>query len=226
MSQKGSKITIFQAEVERTTSLLCKEIYAGNKLPHEHLIEAKLAEAYKVSRMVIRQTLARLESFGMVQIEPYKGATVAPITIERIRSEYEIVGMMEGYATKLATKNMTAVDIQKLEEIQAEHRLVTDDDVHKWHERNKQFHGAINRRCGNKKLMKLIAQHIKFTNYWFLSFRGFYQNLDTHEEILQAIKGGDGESARKLMENHIVSACDIVIENIQTNIPIGAFRVG
>jgi len=146
---------VFQAEVEKMTNLLSKEIYSGNRLPHEHLIEAKLAEKYDVSRMVIRQVLARLESFGLVVIEPYKGATVAPITIERIRSEYEIVGMMEGYATKLATANMNDRDIEKLEKIQAEHRLVTDDDTVKWQARNKNFHRSINLKCGNRKLMEL-----------------------------------------------------------------------
>jgi DNA-binding GntR family transcriptional regulator len=225
MSSKGNKTTIFQAEVEKMTAILSKEIYSGNRLPHEHLIEVKLSENYKVSRMVIRQVLTRLESFGLVVIEPYKGANVAPITIERIRSEYEIVGMLEGFATKLATINMSNKDIEKLEKIYSEHKQAKDDDKNKWQLRNRVFHRTINQKCGNRKLMDLIAQHIKFTNYWFLSFQGFPENIEPHKKVLQAIKKRDAETARRAMESHLLDTCDTAIKNIQTNIPIiGAFR--
>lgn len=208
------------------TRILSKEIYSGIRLPHEHLTEVKLAEKYKISRMVIRQVLPRLESYGLVSIEPYRGAEVVPITIDRIRSEYEIVAMLEGFSTKLATMNMTTKDIARLEKIQAKHEQMTDDDENKWQPRNKEFHRFINKKCGNPKLMDLIAQHIKFTNYWFLSLRGFYKNLEKHDDILRAIKNRDGEAARRHMENHIVDGCHLVIENIRTNIPIGSFLSG
>lgn len=227
MATKNSRQTNFQAEVEKITKLISKEIYSGHRLPHEHLVENKLAESYSVSRMIIRQVLVRLESIGLVAIEPYKGATVAPITIKRIRSEYEIVGMMEGYATKLATEHITKSDITKLEKSLADQKKLTENDTQKWLQLNRNFHQVINRRCGNEKLTALLRQHVQFTNYWFLASSNdiIFQNVEYHERILAALKKKDAEAARKNMEEHIISVCDRLIEHIQKNIPIGAFRL-
>ncbi len=226
MTAKISKKTAFQVEVERVAGLLSKEIYSGHRLSHERLVETELAKQYSVSRMIIRQTLARLESIGLVSIEPYKGATVASITISRIKSEYEIVGMMEGYATKLATEHITKDEITKLEKNIEEQRNILDDPL-KWRSLNQEFHKVINRRCNNQKLIELIRQHIQFTNYWFLAFSmdQIFQNIEAHERILHALKKKDAESARSNMEEHIITVCDDLIEHIQQNIPIGAFQL-
>ncbi len=226
MAKKNSKKTTFQAEVEKVAKLLSKEIYSGHRLPHEHLIENKLAENFSVSRMIIRQTLAKLEAIGLVTIEPYKGATVAPITIGRIRSEYEIVGMIEGYATKLATEHITKAEIVKLERNLEEQKRITADESKKWLLLNREFHQIINRKCGNQKLLDLLKQHIQFTNYWFLAFSIdlIFQNVEAHERILQALKQKEAESARVIMEEHIILVCSSLIDHIQKNLPIGAFR--
>ncbi|MCP4749757.1 MAG: GntR family transcriptional regulator [Proteobacteria bacterium] len=226
MVSKSRKMTTFQAEVEKVAKILSKEIYAGHRLPHQHLIENKLAETYSVSRMIIRQVLSRLESIGLVEIEPYKGATVAAITIDRIRETYQIVAMLEGFAAKLAAAHITSEDIRSLEEILIRQKRLEEGKTEAWQLLNKEFHKIVNRRCGNDRLIQLIGQHVQFTNYWFLvlAVPGFDRNIEDHEKILGALKDGDGGNAREHMERHITTVCDYLIEHIGTNVPAGMLR--
>ncbi|MBW2283953.1 MAG: GntR family transcriptional regulator [Deltaproteobacteria bacterium] len=72
------------------TGALRQEIYSGLRLPRERLVEVSLAETFSVSRMVIRQVLNMLKAEGLVGIEPYKGASVASISIDRIFQNYQV----------------------------------------------------------------------------------------------------------------------------------------
>jgi DNA-binding GntR family transcriptional regulator len=114
MNKDTNKIPTFPLEVARVSKLLRKEIYAGHRQPNEHLTENSLAEAYSVSRMVIRQVLHQLAAEGLVVLEPYKGASVAIVTIDQIYETFRVVAMLEGYSAKLAVKNITEDDIKKL----------------------------------------------------------------------------------------------------------------
>ena len=114
MNKDTNKIPTFPAEVARVSKLLRKEIYAGRRQPNEHLKEIGLAETYSVSRMIVRQVLHQLATEGLVDIEPYKGATVAVVTIDQIYETFSVVAMLEGYTAKLAIENITDDDIKRL----------------------------------------------------------------------------------------------------------------
>ncbi len=226
MISKDGKKTTLQVEVDKVTKLIGDEIYTGHRFPHERLVEKNLMDNYSASRVAIRQALHRLESIGLVNIEPHKGAIVAPITTSRIREEYQIVAGLEGYSTKLAIENISKADIRKLVANLEEQLQVSESNNQKWQALNKKFHKTINRNCGNPKLIRLIGQHIQFTNYWFLAIAvpGFHQQIEYHQKILSAITEKDGELARKYMEEHIMAICDSMIDHIQQNIPLGAFK--
>ncbi len=226
MSESPGKMTLFQQEVERVHQILSNEIYSGQRLPHERLVENNLAEKYKVGRMVIRQVLSNLKTIGLVEIEPYKGATIAAVTIDRIRETYEIVAVLEGYSTKLTAERITDTQLQELSDVLVEQQQITNCKPTEWQSVNKKFHRIINRSCGNDKLIQLIRQHVQFTNFWFLvvAVSEFEQQFNEHQAIVKALKKRDPIEARKSMEHHIISICDFVVEHMQKNMPVGMFR--
>ncbi len=226
MGSRNSKKTIFQEEVDKVFKVLSNEIYSGKKLPRERLVENNLSKTFEVSRMVIRQVLNNLETVGLVEIEPYKGATVSEITIERIVGAYEIAAGLEGFSIKLATKNITKEDLEKLEKNIHDQTRVNKEDYQKWNNLNKDFHRIINLRSGNRKLRALIKEHVQFTNYWFFFFAisGLELNIEQHKMILKALIEKDSEKARRCMEEHILLASDSIIKQMEKNVPIGVFR--
>ena len=226
MPQKATRRTNVQIEVGRVIKLIQNEIYSGHRMPHEHLVEKDLSEIYGVSRVIIRQALSILASDGLVEIEPYKGATVAALTIDRIVDEYQALSMLEGFAVKLAIQHINGKDIKKLKEIIAKQKKVKDGDAKAWQTLNRQFHKTIIRKCGNEKVKQMIRQHAQFVSYWFLVYidPGFEKNIQAHEKILQALIERDGDMARTSMEDHITVVIKRTVEHIQKNVPIGMFR--
>ncbi len=226
MTKYSQKMTVFQTEVEKVVNLLSKEIYAGEKLPNERLVEIELVEKYKVGRMVIREVLKRLESYGMVGIEPYKGATISAVTINQIREDFLIVAMLEGFSGRLAVGKITPKDIKRMEVSLEEQRGIQEGDNKAWQRVNRKFHKIINQRNGHGKLTSLIAEHIKFTNYWFVAHAMPFhaERFREHEQILKAIKKGDPDEVQQVMQHHVLSVTDTIIADIQQNTPLGMRR--
>ncbi|MEW5912376.1 MAG: GntR family transcriptional regulator [Thermodesulfobacteriota bacterium] len=227
MAEQSSKISTFQTDLDLVTRSLRKEIYSGQRLPRERLVEKDLADTYKVNRMVVRQGLSKLESEGLVFIEPYKGASVAEISLEDVHEKYQIIAMLEGYAAGLATERLAPSDIESLEANLADQDAIQLEDVAKWQHLNIVFHKIINLHCGNRRLINLIRQHSQFRSYWFivLSVPGRISiNIKEHHELLQFIKDKKPVEARMLMEAHVLNAGEYMIEFLRKNVPIGLWR--
>jgi DNA-binding GntR family transcriptional regulator len=226
MRKAINKGPTFQAEVTRISKLLRKEIYSGQRLPQEHLTENKLAENYSTNRMIIRQVLNQLATDGLVAIEPYKGASVAAVSIDQIYNTFNVVAMLEGFSAKQAAKNITSQDINKLR-INLEHqKKIEQGDTKKWQALNYEFHRIINLKSGNPQIIHLIRHNSQFTNYWFLSMSpvDLKPAIKAHEKILQALKDGNGDKARKYMEEHITFRVKRLVDHIKGRIPVGMFR--
>lgn len=226
MTKDKNKTPTFPAEVARVSKLLRKEIYAGYRQPNEHLKEIRLAETYSVSRMIIRQVLHQLAAEGLVVIEPYKGASVAVVTIDQIYETFGVVAMLEGYSAKLAVKNITDDDIERLSSLLEEQNKIQEGETQYWHSLNYEFHRIVNQKSGNEQIIQLLRQTTQFTNYWFLSIprMNFKPAIKAHEKIVAALMEGNGNKARKYMEDHIMVRVNHLVNDIKKRIPVGMFR--
>jgi DNA-binding GntR family transcriptional regulator len=227
MPQEDTRKTAVQGEVDRLVRILREEIYSGLRLPRERLVENELAGLFSVSRMVVRQALGQLESEGLVTIEPYKGASVATISIDRIYEGYEILAMLEGFAAKLAVGRLRQKDLEGLETLVEKQRRLDAENVREWEQLNREFHKTINLRCGNQRLIRLIQEHVQFTSYWFifLSIPGrIHKNIEEHEAVITALAAGDSEGARRRMENHILDSGRYLTAHLEKTMPKGMLR--
>ena len=227
MVEQNPKSSYAQDDLERVTKSLRKEIFAGQRLPRERLVEKDLTGQYGVNRMIVRQVLNTLDNEGLVTIEPYKGASVAEISLTDVQEKYQISGMLEGYAAGLATSRLSDADLKSLEENLERQETILLEDVNKWQNLNVLFHRTININCGNERLIDLIRQNSNFRSYWFivLSVPGRIAiNIREHRELLQALRDKRPDQARALMESHIIDAGTYVIDFLKRNIPIGLWR--
>ncbi|MBU4563627.1 MAG: GntR family transcriptional regulator [Proteobacteria bacterium] len=227
MSEKSSKTYSFHSDIDFVIKNLRTEIYSGQRLPRERLVEKDLADTYKVNRMVVRQGLSKLESEGLVFIEPYKGASVAEISLEDVYEKYQIIAMLEGYAAGLATEKLGKEEVQNLENNLAEQDAVQLENVANWHRLNIEFHKIINLHCGNRQLVNMIRRHSQFRSYWFivLSVPGrISTNINEHHQLLQLVKDKKPNEVRMLMESHVLNAGEYMVEFLRKNVPIGLWR--
>ncbi len=226
MLDKATKTTDSQNEIGTVASRLRRDIFSGIRLPRERLVESNLAEMFSVSRMVIRQVLSNLEKEGLVVIEPYKGASVADISLDLIYENYQIIGMMQGYAAFLSATRLTPQDLRTLESLWKAQKKIGSSDVKEWQALNHEFHSVINLKCGNGKLIQLIRQHSQFTSFWFLVLSSPGRipiGTEEHAAVLEALKKRDAQQSRLLMEKHIIEAGKYLIDSTKENLPIGVW---
>jgi DNA-binding GntR family transcriptional regulator len=170
--------------------------------------------------MVIRQVLTHLQNENIVNVEPYRGATVARMSSETIMENYQILGVLEGYAAGLAASNISHKDIDRLKKILENQKNLTEDKedrVDNWQILNHEYHRIINIMSKNNRLVELIEKSAQFTTFWFLvlSRPGRLPHLIVeHEAIIAALEKRDIELSRKLMEDHIIKAGVYLVENI------------
>lgn len=212
MTEKTNENTIKDSK-EQAYKIIRDRIFSGFYLPRQRLVEFSLSKDLGVNRMIVRDILKRLALEGLVAMQPYKGCTVKDVSLDDVYQTYQVEAVLEGFAASLAAEQITEQELEELERQIEESKKVDPQDVERWGHYNKEIHGVINRASRNGRLLSLIRDNVKLTNYWFivLSTSGqIPQKNKEHDLILAALKRRDVEEVRSLVEKHIMdSAHDI-----------------
>ena len=95
-------VSMSQRTSEGVARILRTEIFSGRLKPGEPMPERLLAEQLGVSRTPVREALFTLQSEGLVELTPNRGATVRMITAQDIVRIYSLRGVLESYAAREA----------------------------------------------------------------------------------------------------------------------------
>lgn len=197
-------------------------IYTGYYWPREQLVEIRFAEEMNVSRTVIREVLKELSIKGLVNLVPNKGTFVTELSNEKMKETLEIEAILESSAAYLATPRFTTEQLQSINLILEKSNQLDLNDIKTWADYNWQFHKIIISSCGNKKLINMIRENVRFVRYWFVQLtipeEISQRNID-HEKIRQAINKKDAQLVRELMEKHLLFAADELRSRIKATNP-------
>src|SRR5690554_3323906 len=91
-------------------------IIDGTLLPGEKINDTELAEALGVSRTPVRESLQLLESQGFVKMYPGKATQVTEVDRNSINELLPPLAAMQALAAELAIPNLTASDLELLNE--------------------------------------------------------------------------------------------------------------
>ena len=193
---------------EEIAETLRDEIVAGIYKPRERLIEEELSDRFFVSRTPIREALKQLESAELVIIEPYKGAFIADRDPNEIRDIYELRCVLEGFTTELAVPHITADVINQMQRaIEDMNTYLASDDKSSFARENEHFHNLLLEQCPNKAAVKMVHSLLEKTAaFRRLSWRtasSMQNSMTGHQNILEAVKGGDAKAAAQLASRHI-----------------------
>jgi DNA-binding GntR family transcriptional regulator len=195
--------------VEYAIDAIRDAILQGHYAPGQRLIEAELTEQLGLSRGPLREALRRLAADGLIEIAPYRGASVSRMSRVELADMLGVREALEGLAARLAAERIDTHDNRRRAERlqQRLERLRSGDDFRAFIEENDQFHNAIVELSGNTALAKQVAQ------FQLPTLRAaFFRLIDTtlrehslaqHREILDAILDADGPRAERVMRNHV-----------------------
>ncbi len=192
------------------------QILTGQITPGTRMMEVELADSMGVSRTPVREAMRKLENDGLVIIEPRHGAYVSDISVKDMLDTLVVREDLEGLAAYLATQNTSDEQIEKLEMITKGYSdAIASGDTEGMIRYDEAFHKQVVEMSENKTLIQLFETiHELALRFRYLYYDDFtrYENMPVeHRKIIDAIKGGDGATARKVSDNHVKKLKEFVM---------------
>lgn len=197
-----SLTTLVQRELERL-------ILAGEAKPGERINEQHVAQRLQVSRGPVREALRGLERAGLVEARVNHGVYVREVSVEQALEIYEMRGLITGFAcARLATAS-TADQRAELAALVAQmERAAAAGDQALYYAINLAFHDGLMLFAGNARAKAMYDALVKESHLCrrrsLFSPRNMGESNAEHAAILDAIRRGDADAARRVGEDHIV----------------------
>lgn len=200
-------------------------IVTGQLTPGARITENDLAAKLKVSRTPVREALNRLERDGLVTGRPRQGYILKEFDLNMFREAFEVRELLDGYATELATANITPADKARLRDMVREcERLASlpgrsRDDMLQELQIGMDIHRAIAEISGNEMLSGLLngildkCQHYVWMELLWLDEWRIAR--DEHFEIVEAVCAGDAARAAELARKHIRGSRNNILRLLQ-----------
>ena len=168
------------------------------------LIEHDLAKEFGVSRPMLREILAELESQGLVEKLPKKGTMVRRVDSHSLLEIMEIREVLEGLAARLAAQNSEASDWLDFEQEFGEpcERIIQNLELENYLDLVTRFRDRMVEAAQSEELSKLINSlyaKIRIVQRRIVILPGrIQQAIEEHREVLKAIMEGNPEKAEKM----------------------------
>lgn len=205
--------------VQRITQVIRdRKLGAGERLPGEF----ELVDQLKVSRPVLREALARLQSMGLVDIQRGRGTfvgstdslascvqmlrTALTISPRELLSYAELRSAIEVQAARLAAERATAEQVLELESLLAE--LNSEEGPYaELLETDFRFHRKLIDIAGNELMSNLMEVIYEFVMAQMAQTTPSPQDNTfgrrLHQEIVRAVKTHDPDAAEQAMREHM-----------------------
>ncbi|MGD2272862.1 MAG: GntR family transcriptional regulator [Desulfobacterales bacterium] len=176
------------------------------------LVEQELAEEFKMSRPMLREILADLDSQGLVEKKANRGTMVRRIDSQSLLEIMEIREVLEGLAARLAAQKTDPQDWQDLEAAFGDPagKMVEDLEFEKYLELVAKLRERMVDSAGNTELSKLIYSlfaKITVVQRRIVILPGrIEQAINEHRQVLKALIAGDPDKAEKMKRLNLRNA--------------------
>jgi len=197
---------------KRVLEYLRNRIITGELVPGQKLNENEIASRLEISRHSIREAFRVLESEQLVFSIPNNGAFVTELSDDDLLEVYQTREMIECYAVDLLKrkKYINLLQLESAIEDASNLPIPSTDDPEQYLEFHKKFvnfHFKMIEACGNSRLLYFYKSiSLNLARYQFKSLRlpgSLETDQNEHEQILNALRIGDYEDAKKRLKSHI-----------------------
>jgi DNA-binding GntR family transcriptional regulator len=198
----------FAAAVNLAADKLRAAIIACRFAPGERLLEDTLTGELKAGPVIVREALRTLEEEGYVTLGADNDAAVSKPTRGEIENYYDIAGVLEGLAARLAVARAQPEEIERLREL---HQLLKDAgqkrDVDRYFAVNASFHRFIAQLARSRRLDRMVdglRREIQKTRVLALrATERLDYSMREHDQILDAFLKKNPELAESTMVRHM-----------------------
>jgi DNA-binding GntR family transcriptional regulator len=195
-------------------TLLRDEAYArlrdaildGTLEPGEQLRDAELSEWLGLSRTPIREALARLEEYGLVETAPNRYTRVAPLTGRDARDAFPVVAALHALAASLGVPRISDDELAAMRAANEQlASALSKGDVDRAVAADDRFHGVLVLASANREIALALARlmpkvrRLEQARFGSLSGR---RSVEQHERIIALCAAGKtAEAAQAVREN-------------------------
>ncbi|MGO2745439.1 GntR family transcriptional regulator [Microbacterium sp.] len=164
--------------------------------PGYRLVLGSIAGDLDMSVVPVREAIRQLEAEGLVQFEHNVGARVSMVDDTQYRHSMEALSILEGSATALATRHLTADDLKLARAINAKMIETLDHfNPSAFTQLNQEFHETLIAPCPNPRVRELVAvemaclNRLRDSTFSFVPGRA-HESVREHEQIVALIENG------------------------------------
>lgn len=197
----------------KIASILKKALFSGEYKSGDELSLTDIASRLGVSRTPVREAFQQLESEGLIELRMNKGAIVKPINEHYIRDHYDMRILLEAEAARRAAVNGMDNADEILRLLHRTERIMDELSNEEYEDVNQRVHSSIWKAADNERLYKMLSSLWNGPSIGMLTPPLEHYRISTQEHIsiVEAIKAGDADTARKEMERHIARSLENIL---------------
>lgn len=200
----------------RIATALSERIVSGTLAPGARLMQDHIADEFQASHVPVREAFRKLEAQGLAVNKPRCGVRVSEIDPAVVLEVTEMRAALEALALRLALPNLTDGDLDAARAAVLEGEA--SDQILVWEAANRRFHRALTAPCGMPRLMASIDDlHRSDARFLFATWKDLDwqpRSDSEHWAIFDAMKRRDGETACRLLEEHVREAGQALITRL------------
>lgn len=202
-------------------------IISGALPPGERVLERRLCDSLGVSRTPLREALKVLAAEGLVALLPNRGAMVTGLSLAELDEVVEVMAPLESLIGELAAARAGPED---LAEIERRHTAMVEargkGELGAYFKFNQAIHVRIIEATGNPSLLAAwMGFNIRIQRYRYMANldpQRWRRAIAEHEDILAALKAGDGATLGRLLRDHLLNT----VENCKQSLPLPVAAAG
>ena len=179
--------------------------------PGMKLTEQVICDQYGVSRTPVREALRTLETEGLVEIIPNRGAFVIGFSMDDMADLFELRKIYEAQAVRWAIMRISEEKMEELEEsFEFMEFYTARGDARRMKELNARFHRCIYEAAHSRMLADIL---LLYQSYLLRSVKAqpskrdqLGEIFDEHLSVIDAFRDKDPEKGAAAMEAHISAA--------------------
>ena len=189
-------------------------IVDGSLRDGEVLRQDSIAKLFNVSRIPVLQAITRLKEQGLVEVQRYRGAVVASLSIEEIAEIFQFRALVEPEVVRLSIQNISKQTLALAARSCEAFSIETDSS--KWGTLNREFHYSLYRDCRRPYYLEVANAALdridRYLRAQLVLTDGMARARREHAGILDACIAADADQGADLVRQHIIGAGQSLID--------------
>lgn len=204
----------------RVYDIVKRWIVDGALAPGERLRDAELAHRLGVSRMPVREALARLADEGFVEVAANRWTRVAPANPDDARRIYPIVWTLETLAIRLAAAYLGDGAFAKMRKANERlRRAIKEGDAVTASRTDRELHAVYVDATGNPELIDILSSlKTRLRRLEIVYFGGSViaeRSADEHDQLIEALARGNVETAVEMVKDNWERSYERILAPVQ-----------